>query len=93
MEEGLTAKGTSARFQVLYDEQCQICQAFMSWLVLLDRKRLTEPLPIEPDRLARVHSALELEGCLRELHVVDPEGRICTGSSIALRCVAGTTCV
>jgi glyoxylase-like metal-dependent hydrolase (beta-lactamase superfamily II)/predicted DCC family thiol-disulfide oxidoreductase YuxK len=84
-QAGPTARRAGALFQVVYDEQCEICQAFMSWLVLLDRKRLTEPVPIEPDRLARVHPTLDLERCLRELHVVDAEGRIWTGWDAAAR--------
>lgn len=67
------------RFQVVYDEQCEICQSCAAWLAVLDRREQTECVPIEPQRLAQIHLELTLEACLRQLHVVDPQGRVWTG--------------
>lgn len=67
------------RFRAVYDEQCEICQSFVSWLAVLDRKRIIECVPIEPDRLSRIHPDLNVQDCLRQLHVVDPDGRIWKG--------------
>ena len=62
------------QYIALYDEQCEICQAFVSWLRLLDRHRKVVPLPIDPQLLGTIHPSLELDDCLRELHVVAPDG-------------------
>ena len=64
---------------VIYDEQCEICQAGISWLKTLDRRKQTVCHPIDPEILARLHHALEVDACLRELHVVRPDGRIVAG--------------
>jgi hypothetical protein len=73
-----TQTGESAfsrdQFVAIYDEQCEICQAFVSWLKLLDRTGKVAALPILPDLLAGIHPGLELDACLRELHVVTPQG-------------------
>jgi glyoxylase-like metal-dependent hydrolase (beta-lactamase superfamily II)/predicted DCC family thiol-disulfide oxidoreductase YuxK len=69
----------SGPHHVLYDEQCEICQAGVSWLKALDRRKRTVCHPIDPEVLARVHKDLTVEGCLRELHVVTPDGRIVAG--------------
>jgi glyoxylase-like metal-dependent hydrolase (beta-lactamase superfamily II)/predicted DCC family thiol-disulfide oxidoreductase YuxK len=67
---------------VLYDGQCEICQAGVSWLRVLDRQRgRVDCRPIETDEeaFARRYPDLSLEDCLRELHVVAPDGRIRRG--------------
>jgi glyoxylase-like metal-dependent hydrolase (beta-lactamase superfamily II)/predicted DCC family thiol-disulfide oxidoreductase YuxK len=69
----------AARYTVLYDDQCEICQAGVAWLRLLDRRRRVECLPVDPDRLHRVSPRLDLERCLRHLHVVAADGRVLTG--------------
>ncbi len=51
----------------------------MSWLCLLDRKRWVLALPIAPEVLSRVHPDLEVDACLRELHVITPNGAIHRG--------------
>jgi glyoxylase-like metal-dependent hydrolase (beta-lactamase superfamily II)/predicted DCC family thiol-disulfide oxidoreductase YuxK len=65
--------------RVLYDDQCEVCQAFASWLKLLDRKGRTVCVPIDPSTLPAIHASLELHACLRQLHVVTPDGRIYAG--------------
>ena len=66
-------------YRVLYDGQCEICQACVSWLKTLDREKRTVCLPISADVLASVDSRLRMEDCLRQLHVVAPEGEILVG--------------
>ncbi|HVN09360.1 MAG TPA: DCC1-like thiol-disulfide oxidoreductase family protein, partial [Patescibacteria group bacterium] len=66
-------------YKVLYDDQCEICQAGASWLRLLDGRGLTECVAISAEALSAIDARLELEACLRELHVVDPEGNILVG--------------
>jgi hydroxyacylglutathione hydrolase len=66
-------------YRVLYDGQCEICQAFVSWVKTLDRKDLTICLPISAEVLPAIDSRLRLDDCLRQLHVVNPEGEILVG--------------
>ena len=63
----------------LYDEQCEICQACVSWLRLLDRAQQTQALPIEPELLPALDYTLTIEDCLRELHVITPTGEVKRG--------------
>jgi glyoxylase-like metal-dependent hydrolase (beta-lactamase superfamily II)/predicted DCC family thiol-disulfide oxidoreductase YuxK len=72
-------------YRVLYDDQCEICQAGASWLRLLDGRGLTECVPISGEALAALDPRLELEGCLRELHVLDPTGNIHVGWEAVVR--------
>lgn len=76
---GQQPPAASRQFIAIYDEQCEICQAFVSWLRLLDRHGKVAVLPIEPEVLVRIHPDLELEACLRELHVVSPSGVVFGG--------------
>jgi glyoxylase-like metal-dependent hydrolase (beta-lactamase superfamily II)/predicted DCC family thiol-disulfide oxidoreductase YuxK len=75
----------TAHFKVLYDGQCEICQAGVSWLRMLDSGRLTEHIPIDAAALSQLDSRLDLEACLRELHVLDPNGRLYTGWGAVVR--------
>jgi glyoxylase-like metal-dependent hydrolase (beta-lactamase superfamily II)/predicted DCC family thiol-disulfide oxidoreductase YuxK len=68
-----------SRYKALYDDQCEVCQAFVSWIRLLDRQNLVDCLPIEPGRLAELHPGLNLVACLRELHVILPDGSLAAG--------------
>ena len=67
------------RYRVIYDDQCEICQAGVSWLKTLDRHKRTVCHPIHPETIAQVHTHLDVDACLRELHVVRPDGRIVAG--------------
>jgi predicted DCC family thiol-disulfide oxidoreductase YuxK len=60
------------RYEVFYDAQYEICQACVSWLQILDRRGVTSAIPISPEVLAEHNGALDLDACLRELHVVAP---------------------
>jgi glyoxylase-like metal-dependent hydrolase (beta-lactamase superfamily II)/predicted DCC family thiol-disulfide oxidoreductase YuxK len=66
-------------YRVLYDGQCEICQASVSWLKTLDRENKTICLPISAEVLPMVDSRLKMEECLRQLHVVTPAGEIHVG--------------
>src|SRR5215831_4144306 len=54
-------------FLVYYDDQCEVCQAGISWLQFLDRRHLVRPIALSS---ATLPAGLLLEDCLRELHVV-----------------------
>jgi hydroxyacylglutathione hydrolase len=74
-------------YRVLYDGQCEICQACVSWLKTLDKQSGTVCLPISAEVLSTVDSRLEISECLRQLHVVTPAGEIRTGWD-AVTCLA-----
>lgn len=67
---------------VLYDGQCEICQASVSWLHTLDRGRGRvdcRPIDLDETELRRLHPDLRLDESLRELHVVSADGTIRRG--------------
>jgi glyoxylase-like metal-dependent hydrolase (beta-lactamase superfamily II)/predicted DCC family thiol-disulfide oxidoreductase YuxK len=66
-------------YRVLYDGQCEICQAGVAWLKTLDRLGRTAALPISAEALSKLDSELKLDECLQQLHVVTPEGEILVG--------------
>jgi len=66
-------------YVVLYDGQCEICQACVSWLKALDSKKKTTAVPISPEVVAGLDSRLNLDDCLRQLHVVTPDRQILVG--------------
>ncbi|MBI4565940.1 MAG: MBL fold metallo-hydrolase [Planctomycetes bacterium] len=72
-------------FTALYDEQCEICQAGVTWIRLLDRRGLVRCVPIDAQRLAGIDPRLTLEACARELHVLGPGGRIWRGGAAVRR--------
>ena len=51
----------------------------MSWVRLLDRRGAVRCVAVQDGPLAEVHPALTVAGCLRQLHVVDADGRIDVG--------------
>ena len=76
-----------ATYRVLYDGQCEICQSCVSWLKALDHDNKTICLPISAEVLSAVDSRLRIDECLRQLHVVTPEGEIHVGWD-AVACLA-----
>lgn len=70
---------TSPAYRVFYDGQCEICQACVAWLKTLDHENKTLPLAVGAEVLSTVDSRLRLYECLRQLHVVTPEGEILVG--------------
>jgi len=77
----------NSAYRVLYDGQCEICQSSVSWLRALDRKNKTICLPIDTEVLSAVDSRLQMDECLRQLHVVTPKGEIHVGWD-AVACLA-----
>jgi glyoxylase-like metal-dependent hydrolase (beta-lactamase superfamily II)/predicted DCC family thiol-disulfide oxidoreductase YuxK len=72
-------EGTSSAFyRVFFDDQCEICQACVSWLKTLDTASKTQCSGITAATLS-VDSRLRLDDCLRQLHVVTPENEILVG--------------
>jgi glyoxylase-like metal-dependent hydrolase (beta-lactamase superfamily II)/predicted DCC family thiol-disulfide oxidoreductase YuxK len=67
----------AGRIQVFYDSQCEVCQAFVSWLRLLDRGRQTDAVPLEPKTVRA--SGLDFQACSEQLHVMNPDGRVRSG--------------
>jgi hydroxyacylglutathione hydrolase len=59
----------------------------VSWLKALDHQNKTVCLPISAEVLPIVDSRLRLDECLRQLHVVTPEGEIHVGWD-AIACLA-----
>ncbi|SRR5579871_1038017 len=57
-------------FHVYYDDQCEVCQAGVSWLRVLDRRGVVDVIALSSVPLP---AGLVMENCLRELHVVIAE--------------------
>jgi hypothetical protein len=66
-------------YRVLYDGQCEVCQACVSWLKVLDRNSKTLCLPISAETLASTSARLRIDDCLRQLHVVTLSGLVLVG--------------
>jgi glyoxylase-like metal-dependent hydrolase (beta-lactamase superfamily II)/predicted DCC family thiol-disulfide oxidoreductase YuxK len=79
--------GAKTAYRVLYDGQCEICQACVSWLNALDHDCKTNSLPLSTEVLFAVDSRLQMDECLRQLHVVTPESEIQVGWN-AVACLA-----
>jgi glyoxylase-like metal-dependent hydrolase (beta-lactamase superfamily II)/predicted DCC family thiol-disulfide oxidoreductase YuxK len=68
-----------ALLTAVYDGQCEICQAAVSWIRALDRRGAVRCVAIQDGPLADVHPALARAECFAQLHVVDADGRIDVG--------------
>ncbi|TDO93594.1 DCC1-like thiol-disulfide oxidoreductase family protein [Enemella evansiae] len=62
---------------VLYDGQCEICQAGVSWIAATDTRRRVRPVAIEDADLAAY--GLTEADCLTQLHVIDQTGAVRVG--------------
>ena len=71
--------GSPERYVALFDGQCEICRAAIGWIHVLDRGDAVECVALETIDVAALHPDLRLEECLRELHVVTPDGEIWRG--------------
>jgi predicted DCC family thiol-disulfide oxidoreductase YuxK len=80
-------RSTNEAYRVLYDGQCEVCQSCVSWLRTLDHESKAICLPISAEVLSAVDSRLQMDECLRQLHVVTPEGQIHVGWD-AVACLA-----
>src|SRR5262249_40865438 len=54
-------------------------QASVAWLHTLDKRGLVDCRPISPNELHELAPELQIEDCLRELHVLAPDGRVLVG--------------
>lgn len=77
VDSGESAPKTA--YRVLYDGQCEVCQACVAWLRVLDGENKTACLPISEEILLASDARLKMDECLRQLHVVTPEGEIQVG--------------
>jgi glyoxylase-like metal-dependent hydrolase (beta-lactamase superfamily II)/predicted DCC family thiol-disulfide oxidoreductase YuxK len=73
------SSGPTSAYEVFYDDQCEICQACISWLKALDQSGKTICLPISSETRFATDGRLKIGDCLRELHVITPEGKIDIG--------------
>src|SRR5213593_3715207 len=73
-----------SHYRVIYDEQCEVCQAGVSWLKILDHNKRVAVHPIDPGILHTIHPTLKVEECLRELHVVSPGGEVAVGADAVI---------
>lgn len=73
----------AAAYRVLYDGQCEVCQAGVSWLKALDHEKKTVCLPISAEALSSAGARLDMDDCLRELHVVGPQGEVYRGWALS----------
>jgi glyoxylase-like metal-dependent hydrolase (beta-lactamase superfamily II)/predicted DCC family thiol-disulfide oxidoreductase YuxK len=87
IEKTEAKRDAKALYRVLYDGQCEICQACITWLKTLDRENKALCLPISEEILPTVDSRLTMDECLRQLHVVTPEGEVMVGWD-AVSCLA-----
>jgi glyoxylase-like metal-dependent hydrolase (beta-lactamase superfamily II)/predicted DCC family thiol-disulfide oxidoreductase YuxK len=67
----------NSRAIVFYDDQCEICQASVSWLRLLDSSGSTEIVGLNQERLAAYR--LTIDACSEQLHIVNQDGQILIG--------------
>jgi glyoxylase-like metal-dependent hydrolase (beta-lactamase superfamily II)/predicted DCC family thiol-disulfide oxidoreductase YuxK len=78
-QDDLPQERSAATYKVFYDGQCEICQAGVSWLRVLDKAHKCDCVPITPEALHECHPELDLDACLQELHVVGPGGNLWVG--------------
>ena len=78
---------STSTYSVFYDDQCEVCQAGVSWLKALDQQKKTVSLPINAEALSNSGAGLKMDECLRELHVITPEGEVYRGWD-AVTCLA-----
>jgi len=76
---------TTRKLVALYDGQCEVCQASVTWLRLLDRNGQVEATALETADIAALHPSLRMEECLRQLHVIDSVGRVFVGWNAVAR--------
>ncbi len=67
------------RYIVVYDGQCEICQACVSWVKALDGRKKTTPVPISAEAISNLDARFNLEDCLRQLHLLTPDRELHVG--------------
>lgn len=74
-------------YRVFFDDQCEVCQACVSWLKTLDGAGKTQCVGVSSAAPSALGSRLRLDDCLRQLHVVTPESEVLVGWE-AVACLA-----
>lgn len=69
----------------LYDAECEICQAAVSWIEALDRRGAVCCVAVQHGPVEAVHPALSAQECLAQLHVVDANGGVARGWPAVVR--------
>jgi glyoxylase-like metal-dependent hydrolase (beta-lactamase superfamily II)/predicted DCC family thiol-disulfide oxidoreductase YuxK len=82
------AKHDSLPLTAVYDGQCEICQAAVSWIRVLDRRGVVRCVTVQEGMLADAHPALDAAECMEHLHVVDADGQVLAGWQAVAR-IAG----
>lgn len=78
-----------SRVIALYDSQCEVCQAGVSWIRALDRDGAVTCTALQDGPVEQLHPGLREADCLAQLHVVDSgTGRIHVGWDAVLRIAA-----
>jgi predicted DCC family thiol-disulfide oxidoreductase YuxK len=67
----------NARATVIYDDQCEFCQASIDWLRALDRRGSIDCVGIDRERVEAC--GLDVKECERQLHVIKPSGKAVAG--------------
>jgi glyoxylase-like metal-dependent hydrolase (beta-lactamase superfamily II)/predicted DCC family thiol-disulfide oxidoreductase YuxK len=88
-EQATHTASQPVRWLVFYDDQCEVCQAGVSWIRLLDRERKVDCIPLSNPS---PHTPPEGD-CMRELHVTTPDGDVFRGAEAVskLACLFGPT--
>ena len=85
-EQTKTNPNTSQNsYLVLYDDDCGVCQTGIGWLKGLDKDGKTKNIPINESNLSSINPNLKLEECIKEIHVIGPDGEIYRGSRAIAR--------
>jgi len=87
-DTGEVAKDGCLPLTAVYDGQCEICQAAVSWIRALDRRGVVRYVAVQEGVLADVHPALDTAECMANLHVVDAGGQVLVGWQAVAR-IAG----
>lgn len=70
------------RWRIWYDDQCEICQASLVWLRLLDKTGRVEAIPVSDcldGRASRPPGTTD-DDLLRQMHALSPDGRLLIGA-------------
>jgi len=73
-------KAPAGKLTVLYDGSCEMCVASIARLNRFDNSGALEMLDLDDERARAKFPALKREDLVRELHVVDDQGRVFRGA-------------
>jgi len=71
------------KWRLWFDDQCEVCQAGVTWLRRLDRHGRVDAIPLSKDAAAEraPPSHVPAEALLKHLHVVTPDGELLRGAA------------